>query len=116
VVKAYKADLNYDDIYLHVRCENLQDDFYEPAGNMLKSPLAALSAVSGGCQALSVYPEDSSDIVMERISLNVSHILREESHVNIVADPLAGSYFIDSLVEQFARNAWGLFQNSFAKS
>jgi methylmalonyl-CoA mutase len=116
VVKAYKADLNYDDIYLHVRCENLQDDFYEPAGNMLKSPLAALSAVSGGCQALSVYPEDSSDIVMERISLNVSHILREESHVNIVADPLAGSYFIDSLVEQFARNAWELFQNSLAKS
>jgi methylmalonyl-CoA mutase len=53
---------------------------------------------------------------MERIALNVSHILREESHVNIVADPLAGSYFIDSLVEEFARNAWELFQNSLVKS
>jgi methylmalonyl-CoA mutase len=116
VIKAYKGDLNYDDIYLHVRCEHLLKDSYAPGGNMLKSPLAALSAVSGGCQALSVYSEDSSDIVMERIALNVSHILREESHVNIVADPLAGSYFIDSLVEEFARNAWELFQNSLVKS
>lgn len=83
---------------------------YQPHGNMLKSTTAALSAVLGGCDGLSIMPEDSASPLLNRIARNVSTILREESHLSHVADPTAGSYYIESLTDQFAQQAWSKFQ------
>lgn len=83
---------------------------YQPHGNMLKSTTAALSAVLGGCDGLSIMPEDSANPLLNRIARNVSSILREESHLSHVADPTAGSYYIESLTDQFAQEAWSKFQ------
>jgi methylmalonyl-CoA mutase N-terminal domain/subunit len=36
--------------------------------------------------------------------------LREESHLNQTADAVAGSYYLESLIEQMAKIAWAKFQ------
>ena len=77
---------------------------------MLKSTSAALAAILGGCDALTVQPENENPM-MARIARNVSSILREESHLSKVADPTAGSYYLESLTNQLAINAWKKFQN-----
>jgi methylmalonyl-CoA mutase len=44
-----------------------------------------------------------------RISRNIQIILKEESYFNRVADPAAGSYYIDSLTDALVEHAWQLF-------
>ena len=42
--------------------------------------------------------------------MNVQRILREEAHIDRVADPAGGSYYIEALTDSIAREAWKLFQ------
>ncbi|MEA3032161.1 MAG: methylmalonyl-CoA mutase, partial [Sphingomonadales bacterium] len=45
-----------------------------------------------------------------RIARNTQLILAEESGINHVADPLGGSYFIESLTKELADKAWALIE------
>ena len=87
---------------------------YQPHCNMIKSTTAALSAILGGCDGLTVYPEDLKNPLQNRIAKNVSSILREESHLSRVSDPTAGSYYLEQLTDQLAQQAWSKFQKKLA--
>jgi methylmalonyl-CoA mutase len=97
---AKSQGINNPSIRIHARSEIFVKEAYQPNGNLLKSTTTALAAVLGGCDDLTVFAEDSSNTMMERIARNVSNILREEAHVNKVADATVGSYFIDTAVNQ----------------
>lgn len=79
---------------------------YDPYTNLLRSTTEALSAVLGGADSLAVkaagYPE--------RLARNVQLVLKEEAHLDKVADPAGGSYYIEALTESLAAEAWKLFQ------
>ena len=77
---------------------------------MLKATTASMAAILGGCDVLTVDAEDPDNATMSRAARNVSNVLREESHFSKVADPLAGSYFIDDLTRQLSENVWQLVQ------
>jgi len=89
-----------ENLFIHARSEVWLNDHFQPHSNMLKSTTAAMAAVSGGCDALTVHAEKEDDSNMNRIARNVSNILREESHLNKVADATAGSYYVESLTKQ----------------
>lgn len=111
IAQAYNISLyRPTDLYLHIRCEPYVEKSFNPHENMLKGTIASLAAIAGGCNALSVYPENSENEMMNRISRNVSAILKEESHMHRVADPLAGSYLLEKMIQDFAANAWKNFQ------
>lgn len=93
-------------LFIHAWLPAWTDRKYDPHGNMLKSTTAAMAAIFGGCDVLTVEPEDNTNPMMSRVALNVSNILREESYLNKVADPLAGAYFIEDLARQMADAAW----------
>jgi methylmalonyl-CoA mutase len=71
-----------------------------------------MAAVIGGCDAISVEPEDEQNLTMNRIALNVPSMLKDESHLWVTNDPLAGSYYIESLTEQIAAAAWKKIQSA----
>ncbi len=102
LVSSYAATQNIAlrTIHIHGRSEVWAKESFQPHGNMLKSTTAALATIVGGCDSLTVYAEDAGSSMMQRVARNVSSILREESHINKVADATAGSYFVDSLVQQ----------------
>ena len=99
------------DLCIHARSESWTDEKFQPHGNMLKATTASMAAIIGGCDVLTVLPEDGQQSMMNRISRNVSSILREESQFNKVADPLAGAFAVDVMVDTFAREAWKSFQS-----
>ena len=68
--------------------------------------LEALSAVLGGCDSLTITPCGFDAHLAE----NVHHILREESHLDKVIDPGAGSYYVEALTDALSAEAWALFQ------
>jgi methylmalonyl-CoA mutase len=74
--------------------------------NLLRVTTEALSAVIGGCDSLTVEPFGFDPHLAE----NVQHILRKESHLDAVADPAGGSYFVEALTAALAREAWKLLQ------
>jgi methylmalonyl-CoA mutase len=86
--------------YIHAVSTPFIQNAFQPHGNLLKSTTAALAAVLGGCDALTVLPEDGTQHVMQRMARNISTILRDESHVHQVADATNGAYYVESLCAQ----------------
>jgi len=84
---------------------------YEPHSNMLKGTTSAMSAILGGCDSLTTQAEDQTSEWMTRIARNISSILREEAHFSTVADPTAGSYYLEKLIDRLAQDAWKKFQD-----
>jgi methylmalonyl-CoA mutase len=86
---------------------------YDPYVNMLRTQTEAMSAILGGSDSLTVEPFDivfrQPDEFSERIARNQQLILKEEAYFDKVADPAAGSYYIESLTALIAENAWKLF-------
>jgi methylmalonyl-CoA mutase len=72
-----------------------------------------MSAILGGADSLTVEPFDivfrHPDEFSERIARNQQLILKEEAYFDKVADPAAGSYYIENLTSLIAENAWKLF-------
>jgi methylmalonyl-CoA mutase len=89
---------------------------FQPHANLVSSPIAALAAITGGCDSLTIVAEDESNVTMRRIARNVSNILREEVHLNKVADPLAGAYSINNIVDALAQEAWKDFQQNVSST
>jgi len=85
----------------------------DPYVNMLRTQTGAMSAVLGGTDSLTVNPFDTAyskpGEFSERIARNQQLILKEEAFFDRVADPAAGSYYIENLTALVAENAWKLF-------
>lgn len=87
---------------------------YDPNVNMLRATTEAMSAALAGVDSLEVLPFDKPvrrpSPFSNRIARNVQIILKEESYFDRVADPAAGSYYIESLTSAIAEEAWKLFR------
>ncbi len=86
---------------------------YDPYVNMLRTQTEAMSAVLGGAGSITVEPFDTvfrnADEFSERIARNQQLLLAEEAHLDKVADPAAGSYYVEELTSMMAHEAWKLF-------
>ena len=91
---------------MHVRTSRLNKSVYDRYTNLLRVTTEAMSAVIGGCDTLTLEPFGFSP----HVALSVQRVLREESHLDAVADPAGGSYYIEALTDALAREAWKLFQ------
>jgi|TARA_B100000315_G_scaffold64561_1_gene58614 methylmalonyl-CoA mutase len=73
----------------------------EPYNNIIRTTIEALAAVLGGTQSLHTNSFDEALALptdfSARIARNTQLILREESGVPRVIDPLGGSYYVESL-------------------
>jgi len=82
----------------------------QPYNNVIRTTVEALAAVLGGTQSLHTNSLDEvlclpSEHAVE-IALRTQQILAEETGVANTIDPLAGSYFIESLTNEMEEKAW----------
>ena len=89
--------------------------YYDPWVNMLRVTNEAFAAICAGCDSLNVKPFDAaiglSDDFALRIARNTQIILKEESNLDKVIDPAAGSAYIEELSMELTEKAWELFLN-----
>jgi len=99
---------------VHARTGRWNKTVYDPQVNMLRVTTEALSAVFGGCDSLHIGPYDevagATDDFSRRIARNVHTLLAKEFHFTATADPAGGSWFVEKLTDELARQAWTLFQ------
>ncbi|MBK4215429.1 methylmalonyl-CoA mutase [Paracoccus caeni] len=86
----------------------------DPYNNVIRTAYEAMSAALGGTQSLHTNALDEAIALptefSARIARNTQLILQEETGITHVADPLAGSYYIESLTAQLASEAWKLIE------
>ena len=85
----------------------------QPEVNIARVAIEALAGVLGGTQSLHT---DSYDEALAlptdraaRISLRTQQVVAEETGVAHVADPLGGSWFVETLTDELERQAEGIF-------
>jgi methylmalonyl-CoA mutase len=110
VTTAYGAG-NDDFLYLHGYSNQWINPKFQPHGNMLKSTIAAIAGICGGCNAITIVPEEDNHRMMNRIARNTSHVLRDESHLDKINDPFAGSFALETMIDEIARKSWSMFQS-----
>lgn len=86
----------------------------QPLNNISRVTIQTLAAVLGGTQSLHTngYDEALSLPTEEaaRIALRTQQIVAYESGVTETVDPLAGSYFVESITKQVEEAAWKLIE------
>jgi len=86
----------------------------DPYNNIVRTAYEAMSAVLGGTQSLHTNSFDEAIALptefSARIARNTQLILNHETGVTRVVDPLAGSYYVESLTKALADEAWALME------
>jgi methylmalonyl-CoA mutase len=87
---------------------------YDPHVNLLRGTAAAFGAAIGGATGIEVLPYDAAGESPEdfalRLARNTSLVLQHEAWLPAVADPAAGSSYVEALTGQLAAGAWSLFR------
>ncbi|AVM75448.1 methylmalonyl-CoA mutase [Magnetospirillum gryphiswaldense] len=82
--------------------------------NVIRTTIEAMAAVLGGTQSLHTNALDEAIALptpfSARIARNTQLIIQEETGIPNVIDPLAGSYYVESLTNALAEEAWKLIQ------
>ena len=97
----------------HAETSNFNLTLFDAHVNLLRTQTEAMSAAIAGVNSITVSPFDKAyetpDDFSERIARNQQLLLKEESHLNRIVDPAAGSYYIENLTVAIAKQAWNLF-------
>ncbi|MDX0737081.1 methylmalonyl-CoA mutase [Sinorhizobium medicae] len=115
IMKEFKPE-KASSLMLRTHCQtsgvSLQEQ--DPYNNIIRTAFEAMSAVLGGTQSLHTNSFDEAMALptdfSARIARNTQLILQHETGVTRVVDPLAGSYYVESLTNELAEKAWALIE------
>ena len=86
----------------------------DPYNNIIRTTIEALAATLGGTQSLHTNAFDEAlglpTDFSARIARNTQIILQEESEICQTVDPLAGSYYVESLTDNIVQEARKIIQ------
>jgi methylmalonyl-CoA mutase, N-terminal domain len=82
----------------------------QPYNNVVRTALQALAAVMGGTQSLHTNSLDEAWALPTEfaatLALRTQQIIAHETGIANIADPLGGSYFVETLTNQVEQGAW----------
>jgi methylmalonyl-CoA mutase len=114
LVEAWGGSKEAGYMHIHSVTARFNKSIYDPYVNMLRTSTESMSAILGGADSVTTEPFDvvfrkETGEIAERIARNTQIVLREEVYLDKIADPAAGSYYIESLTASVAEEAWKLF-------
>jgi len=113
ILKAFGVSEKQATTSVHAESSYRNKTVYDPYVNMLRTTTETMSAILGGADAVTVLPFDAAfeppSEMANRIARNQQLILKEESYFDKVADPAAGSYYIENLTARLIEKSWELF-------
>jgi methylmalonyl-CoA mutase N-terminal domain/subunit len=100
---------NPESMRLRFHCQTAAASLTRPQYkiNIIRTAFQALSAVLGGCQSLHTNGMDEAFAIPTeeamKIALRTQQIVAEETHVPDVVDPIGGSYYVESLTNEYEK-------------
>jgi len=116
IVEQYKpSDKHSTKMHIHATSSVWNKTVFDPYVNMLRNTTETMSAAIGGADSISVLPFDAvykeTDAFSKRNARNTQLLLKEESYLDKIVDPAAGSYYIETLTDGIAEKSWELFKS-----
>lgn len=113
IAEQYTTSKDNCKMAVHAETTSFNLTLFDSYVNMLRTQTEAMSAAIAGVDSITVRPYDSvyetpTDFAV-RIAKNQQLILKHESHIDAVADPAGGSYYVESLTASIAKEAWNIF-------
>ena len=90
--------------FIHAETSQRSHSGIDPTTNIVRASSQAMSAIVGGCDALTVELGDPE------LACRMQLILKHEAHLDSVGDPGAGAYYIEALTDELGRRAWDMLQ------
>jgi methylmalonyl-CoA mutase len=110
IIEKYNLQIDFK---IHAFTATINKSHKDAYNNMLRATTEAMSAIVGGANQISVLPYDDitaeTTEFSERIARNISLILSEESYLDKVIDPAAGSYMLEILTNELSKQSWEKF-------
>jgi methylmalonyl-CoA mutase len=101
-------------VRINARTSRWNRTIADPHTNALRGTTEAMSAIIGGADSIYVAPFDeccgTPDEASRRLARNTQIVLKQEAFLARVADPGAGSYYVETLTDSIAAGAWKLLQ------
>ncbi|MDB4292631.1 methylmalonyl-CoA mutase [Maribacter sp.] len=86
----------------------------DPFNNVARTTIEATAAILGGTQSLHTNALDEAIALptdfSARIARETQIYLQEETKITKTVDPWAGSYYVEYLTKEIAKNAWALME------
>jgi methylmalonyl-CoA mutase len=99
---------------VHAVCSARTLTVRDPWVNLLRVTTQLFAAISGGADLVTPAAFDEASgapsPLARRVARNTGLVLREESFLGKVSDPAGGSYYLETLTDELAREAWRRFQ------
>jgi methylmalonyl-CoA mutase N-terminal domain/subunit len=107
------ADGRSTQLRFHTQTAGVSLTAQQPEVNLVRVAIEALAGVLGGTQSLHTDAFDEALALptehAARLALRTQQVIAEESGVVHVADPLGGSYLVESLTDELERQAEDVF-------
>ncbi|MBR1770307.1 MAG: methylmalonyl-CoA mutase small subunit [Bacteroidales bacterium] len=120
IVKEYGAkDSETEKVFIHCENSEYNKTVFDAHVNLLRTTTETMSSVVAGADSVCVKPFDielkEADEFSMRLALNQQILLKEESYLDKIVDPSAGSYYIETLTDKIATQAWEIFKETEQK-
>ena len=105
---------NPESMRLRFHCQTAAATLTKPQYriNIVRTAFQALAAVLGGCQSLHTNGYDEAFAIPTedamRLALRTQQVIAEETNVTNVIDPVGGSYYLESLTNEFEKRIFGI--------
>jgi methylmalonyl-CoA mutase N-terminal domain/subunit len=111
----YGADPKNCKLRMHVQTGGSTMTYQQPEVNLIRGALQAMAGALGGVQSMAVSCFDEAFSIpsefAQRMSLRTQQVVAYESGITHVVDPLAGSYYVESLTDEIERRTWEWMKN-----
>lgn len=105
---------NPESMRLRFHCQTAAATLTKPQFriNIVRTAFQALAAVLGGCQSLHTNGYDEAFAIPTedamRLALRTQQVIAEETNVTNVIDPVGGSYYLESLTNEYEKRIFGI--------
>ena len=100
-------------MFIHSETSSVTATLYDEHVNLLRSANQAFAAVIGGTDSMQIKTFNCATNITtplsERLSRNIHLILQQETLIDKVIDPAGGSFYVETLTDEIAEQAWKLF-------
>ncbi|WNF35837.1 methylmalonyl-CoA mutase family protein [Bacillaceae bacterium IKA-2] len=114
IIEAFGGNEASQKLKIHARTSRWTKTVYDPYVNILRSTVEAFTAAVGGVDSLHVSSFDEAFTLANdfsrRVARNCQLVIQEEAHVTYTADPVGGSWYVETITAELASKGWGLFQ------
>ncbi len=101
-------------VRIHTHTSGISLTAKQPLVNLIRTTLHAFGAALSGVQAMEVSAYDEGYALPTEeaatLALRIQQVIQEETNITSVSDPLAGSYYVESLTNQLAEAALELVE------